>query len=314
MGRCGPALNPSTTSSALVSAICHDQRSVAGQQRGGGGAYVEEAADGADHEAGLVEACDAHGGVAGGAADEVHAEELHIGHGEELFGVKDAISLATYMVVKTHKYPSLHSQGPGVGICLGASTCHRSTENPHGQRRPRVGAPIKCQLTLCFIWHFQEQQCNHRLSGHHHCQRPDICLVHSPPFRATYLPDSPSFAAQTGSLHSITSSILSALNRDNGDEGHEVSSSQSQISGKGWSTAGGLSRDRSRSSGFRALLVPASITTPQIQPHLLRATELRAGIVQPNVSMWHKGPHQALSKEEPRAVSQTRVWRAWQNG
>ena len=34
--------------------------------------YVEEAA-------GLVEAHDAHGGVAGGAADEVCAEELHQG-------------------------------------------------------------------------------------------------------------------------------------------------------------------------------------------------------------------------------------------
>ena len=51
---------------------------------GGGGAYVEEAADSADHEAGLVEACDACGGIAGGATDEVHVEELHIGHGEEL--------------------------------------------------------------------------------------------------------------------------------------------------------------------------------------------------------------------------------------
>ena len=27
---------------------------------------------------------------------------------EELFGVKDAISLATYVVVKTHEYPSLY--------------------------------------------------------------------------------------------------------------------------------------------------------------------------------------------------------------
>ena len=71
-----------------------------------GGVYIEEAADGADHEASLVEARDAHRGVAGGAADEVHAEELHVGHGEELFEVKDAISLAMYM--KTHEYPSLY--------------------------------------------------------------------------------------------------------------------------------------------------------------------------------------------------------------
>ena len=38
----------------------------------------------------------------------MHAEELHVGHGEELFGVKDAISLAMYMVVKTHEYLSLY--------------------------------------------------------------------------------------------------------------------------------------------------------------------------------------------------------------
>ena len=60
----------------------------------GGGAYIEEAADSADHEAGLVKARDACEGIAGGTAEEVHAEELHVGHGEELFGVKDAISLA----------------------------------------------------------------------------------------------------------------------------------------------------------------------------------------------------------------------------
>ena len=70
MGRCGPTLNPSITSSALFSAICCNQRSVAGQQRG---EYIEEAADSANHEAGLVEACDACGGIAGGAADEVCA-------------------------------------------------------------------------------------------------------------------------------------------------------------------------------------------------------------------------------------------------
>ena len=66
-----------------------------GTGEGGGGVYVEEAADSADHEAGLVEARDAREGVAGGTTEEVRAEELHVGHGEELFGVKDAISLAT---------------------------------------------------------------------------------------------------------------------------------------------------------------------------------------------------------------------------
>ena len=59
---------------------------------------VEEAADGAYHEAGLAKAHDTCEGIAGDATDKVHAEELHIGHGEELFGVKDAISLATSKV------------------------------------------------------------------------------------------------------------------------------------------------------------------------------------------------------------------------
>ena len=141
-----------------------------------------------------------------------------------------------------------------------------------------------------------------------------VLFASSPPFRATDLPDSPSFTAQTGSLCSITSSILSALNHNNSDKGHEASSSQSPISGKGWSTAGGLSRDRSRSSRFHVHPVPASITMPQIQPRLSRATVLHAGIVQPNISMWHEGPHQALSKEEPQGVSWTRAWQAWWHG
>ena len=49
----------------------------------GGGVYIEEAAGGANHEAGLVEACDTHRGIARGAADEVRAKELHVGHGAE---------------------------------------------------------------------------------------------------------------------------------------------------------------------------------------------------------------------------------------
>ena len=48
-----------------------------------GGAYIEVAADGANHEAGLVEAHDACGGIARGAADKVHAKELHVSHGAE---------------------------------------------------------------------------------------------------------------------------------------------------------------------------------------------------------------------------------------
>ena len=50
---------------------------------GGEGGYFEEAAGGADHEAGLVEACDVRRGIARGAADKVHTEELHVGHGAE---------------------------------------------------------------------------------------------------------------------------------------------------------------------------------------------------------------------------------------
>ena len=74
----GLASNLSITSSALFSASVATEGQL-WDSGGGGGAYVEEAADSADHEAGLVKAHDACGGIAGGAADEVHAKELHQG-------------------------------------------------------------------------------------------------------------------------------------------------------------------------------------------------------------------------------------------
>ena len=83
VGQHGLASNPSITSSALFSAICPVATNGQLWDSGGGGAYVEEAADGANHEAGLVEACDTRGGTARGAADDVYAEELHVGHGAE---------------------------------------------------------------------------------------------------------------------------------------------------------------------------------------------------------------------------------------
>ncbi|KAF8523211.1 hypothetical protein JB92DRAFT_2705493 [Gautieria morchelliformis] len=124
-----------------------------------------------------------------------------------------------------------------------------------------------------------------------------ILFASSPPFRATDLPYSPSLVGNTGSLRSITSSILSALNRENGDEGFVASTSHSPISGKATSTTGRSSRDRS-SSSFRARPVPATNGAPSIKPRLSRAAELRAGLVQPIVSIWHEGPREAISKEE----------------
>jgi len=50
------------------------------QKEGRKGRYVEETADGAEREAGLIEPLDACGHVGRVAAHEVHAEELHIGH------------------------------------------------------------------------------------------------------------------------------------------------------------------------------------------------------------------------------------------
>ena len=57
----------------------------------------------ADHEAGLVKARDAREGVVGGTAEEACAKELQVGHGKELFGVKDAISLAMSEVYVDYK-------------------------------------------------------------------------------------------------------------------------------------------------------------------------------------------------------------------
>ncbi|KAF8580105.1 nucleoside diphosphate kinase, partial [Ramaria rubella] len=126
-----------------------------------------------------------------------------------------------------------------------------------------------------------------------------ILFASSPPFRTTELPSSPSFAGQTGSLRSITSSILSALNQENGEgfPGFAPSNSQSPVSGTA-STAGRSSKARSTGSGFRARPVPSTNATPSVQPRLSRAAALRAGIVQPVVSIWHEGPRQAISKEE----------------
>lgn len=125
-----------------------------------------------------------------------------------------------------------------------------------------------------------------------------VLFASSPPFRATDLPDSPSSAANTGSLRSITSSVLSALNRENSEQDYGARSSQSPISGKDTVTTARSSRDRSTNSSFRARPAPSSTSAPSVQPRLSRAAALRAGIVQPNVSIWSEGPRQALSKEE----------------
>lgn len=125
-----------------------------------------------------------------------------------------------------------------------------------------------------------------------------ILFASSPPFRATDLPGSPSLAGNTGSLRSITSSILSALNRENGDDGLIASTSQSPVSGRATSTTGHSSKDRSAGGSFRARAVPATNAIPSIEPRLSRAAALRAGLVEPSVSIWHEGPRVAISKEE----------------
>lgn len=124
-----------------------------------------------------------------------------------------------------------------------------------------------------------------------------ILFASSPPFRATELPDSPSLVGNTGSLRSITSSLLSALNRENSNGGFVKSTSHSPVSGKGTSTTGRSSKDRSAGSSFRARSVPATNAAPSIKPRLSHAAALRAGIVQPAVSIWHEGPREAISKE-----------------
>lgn len=125
-----------------------------------------------------------------------------------------------------------------------------------------------------------------------------VLFASSPPYRATDLPDSPSFVGNTASLRSITSSVLSALNRENSVEGFLGSTSHSSASGHATSATGLSSKDKSANSSFRARPVPATNAAPSIKPRLSHAAALRVGIVQPTVSIWHEGPREAISKEQ----------------
>jgi hypothetical protein len=120
-----------------------------------------------------------------------------------------------------------------------------------------------------------------------------ILFASSPPFRATDLPDSP-LSERMGSLRSLSSSVLATLNPEHGDQVY-VPNTPPSVSSKTTSVTGTSSRT---GTSFRARPVPSTNSEPSIKPRLSRAAALRAGLVQPNVSIWHEGPRQALSKEE----------------
>ncbi|KIJ54419.1 hypothetical protein M422DRAFT_775529, partial [Sphaerobolus stellatus SS14] len=121
-----------------------------------------------------------------------------------------------------------------------------------------------------------------------------VLFASSPPFRMTDLPNDPPFPYPTGSLRSITSSVLSELNRMNEDASNgtnTVKSVSSKASANGKSTT-------TNGSTFRARPLPATTAEPKIRPRLSHAAALRAGLVEPKVSIWSEGPRKPLTKEQ----------------
>ncbi|KAH9947582.1 hypothetical protein B0H21DRAFT_737890 [Amylocystis lapponica] len=107
----------------------------------------------------------------------------------------------------------------------------------------------------------------------------------SPPFPTTDLPDV-NGDFPSGSLHSVSSSVLSALRKTGSDP-----SSSASRSGEGNSTPNGKS--------FRARPLPATHVAPDIVPRMSRAAALRAGLPVDKVS---NAPRSPPSKEK---VAQT---------
>ncbi|KAF8527445.1 hypothetical protein BU17DRAFT_81601 [Hysterangium stoloniferum] len=198
---------------------------------------------------------------------------------EDLFGVSNAISLAegpcwVYVLERRRAVEVLKtlmgSEDPGTARLSNANSL-RAVYGTSLEDNAIFGSPDTATA-------------EHQIS---------ILFASSPPFRATDLPDSP-LSDRTGSLRSISSSVLAALDQEHGEEGY-VPNSPPSVSSKTTSVAGRSSRT---GSSFRARPVPSTNAAPSIKPRLSRAAALRAGLVQPNVSIWHEGPRQALSKEE----------------
>ncbi|GJJ13274.1 hypothetical protein Clacol_007525 [Clathrus columnatus] len=120
-----------------------------------------------------------------------------------------------------------------------------------------------------------------------------ILFASSPPLRSVDLPDCLPISFGGGS-QAITTHILTELNEQNGDLQSSPNSAPS-VSSKAASTTGLSSKS---SKGFRARPIPATTIQPSIQPRMSHAAALRAGLVKPVVTIWHKNPRQPLSKEE----------------
>ncbi|GLB38325.1 putative nucleoside diphosphate kinase [Lyophyllum shimeji] len=108
----------------------------------------------------------------------------------------------------------------------------------------------------------------------------------SPPFPTSELPDD---RDRFGSLRSVTSSMLAAIQQHaNSDEGYAASSATNP------STAGGTKLSANGKPLFRARPIPASIANPDIVPRMTRSAALRVG---GPVQKTESGPRAPLPKE-----------------
>ncbi|CAL1713160.1 unnamed protein product [Somion occarium] len=105
----------------------------------------------------------------------------------------------------------------------------------------------------------------------------------SPPFPTTELPDVPSddaLALGSGSLRSVSSSILEALQQQNGSsENGYAGSTATNPSTVGGSRNGGANGSNKAATTFKARPLPPTHVKPDIAPRMSRAAALRAGIV-----------------------------------
>lgn len=122
-----------------------------------------------------------------------------------------------------------------------------------------------------------------------------ILFASSPPVRSVDLPGSP-LLDHGGPAQAITTRILTELNQQNGDI-YSPPDSAPSVSSKATSTTGQSSKS---SKIFRARPVPASTAEPSSRPRMSHAAALRAGLVKPVVTIWHKNPRKPPSKEEQK--------------
>lgn len=106
----------------------------------------------------------------------------------------------------------------------------------------------------------------------------------SPPFPTSDLPDD-----RYGSMNSVSSSVLSALQKATSDEGYAASNATNP------STVGGGRLTTNGKPGFRARPIPTTNANPDIVPRTTRSAALRAGGV---VEKTPSAPRAPLTKDQ----------------